>query len=280
VKGFAVFVVAGLLGTLVLRTNYFACRIPDFPWIVHGFVPKSSLLLPMFAGLFGISGLLLSLGSKEVHDLPGGCSGCPRHRPSMRELATSIIGGAAVGWMPGLTSGSAVTLLSPTMKETRRVNDMDASVKFIWLYSAVSASAAVFAVGALFGIMRARSGAMDAVSFFMDSGNEPVTWSDNILPILAILLSMLVAALTSYEVLDWFGSRVSGARKLLCSKELAIVSLVFVCTLSVALTGVRGSILLVAATSLGLLPPLIGARRLLLMGSLLVPIILTLFSAL
>lgn len=280
VKGSAVFIVAGLLGTLVLKTSYFACSISDFPWIVHGFVPRSSLLLPMFAGLFGISGLLLSLGSKAVSDIPGGCSGRSRHRPGIRELATSLLGGAVVGWMPGLTSGSAVTLCSPTMRETSGMNDIDASIRFIWLYSAISASGAVFAVGALFGIMRARSGAMDAVSFFMDNGDEPVPWSDNFLPISAILLSMLVAALASYEILDWFGSGSSRARKLLCSKELAIASLVFVCSLSIALTGIRGSVLLMAATSLGLLPPLVGTRRILLMGSLLVPIILSLLSAL
>ncbi len=272
VKGFAVFVVAGLLGTMVLETSYFACKIPDFPWIVHGFVPRSSLLLPMFAGLFGISGLLLSLGSKAVSDIPGECSGCPRHKPRIREIATSLLGGAIVGWMPGLTSGSAVTLCSPTMREASGMNDIDASIRFIWLYSAISASGAVFAVGALFGIMRARSGSMDAVSFFMDNGGESVPWSNNLLPISVILLSMLVAALVSYEILDWSGSGFSRARKLLCSKELAIASLVFVCSLSIALTGMRGLILLVAATSLGLLPPLIGVRRILLMGSLLVPI--------
>jgi len=280
VRGFAVFIVAGLLGTMVLKTNYFACKIPDFPWIVHSFVPRSSLLLPMFAGLFGISGLLLSLGSKAVSDIPGECSGRSHHRPRVRELATSLLGGVVVGWMPGMTSGSAVTLCSPAMRETGRVNDMEASIRFIWLYSAISASGAVFAVGALFGIMRARSGAMDAVSFFMDIGGEPVPWSDSLLPISAILLSMLVAALASYEILDWFGSRFSRVRNLLCSRGLAIASLVFVCSLSIALTGIRGSILLMAATSLGLLPPLIGTRRILLMGSLLVPIILMLLSAL
>jgi putative membrane protein len=280
VKGLAVFLVAGLLGTLVLKTSYFACKTIDLPWIAHSFVPRSSLLLPMFAGLFGISGLLLSLGSKAVSDMSGECSDFSHHKPRARELATSLLGGALVGWMPGLTSGSAVTLLSPTMSEVSGKNDVDASVRFIWLYSAISASGAIFAVGALFGIMRARSGSMDAVSFFMENGDQPLPWSDNLLPILAILLSMLVAALASYELLNNFGSRFSRARKLLCSKSLAIVSLIFVCALSIALTGIRGSILLAAATSLGLLPPLIGTRRILLMGSLLVPIILTLLSAL
>jgi putative membrane protein len=280
VKGSAVFVVAGLLGTVVLKTSYFACKVPDFPWVVHGFVPRSSLLLPLFAGLFGISGLLLSLGSKAVTDICGELSGRSCHRPRLRDIATSLLGGAVVGWMPGLTSGSAVTLFSPAMRETKGMNDIDASIKFIWLYSAISSSGAVFAVGALFGIMRARSGSMDAISFFMDNGDELGPWSDNILQISAILLSMAVAALASYEFIVWSGSRFSGMRRFLCSKGLAIASLVFVCSLTIALTGIRGSILLMAATLLGLIPPLIGVRRILLMGSLLVPIIMTLLPSL
>jgi putative membrane protein len=47
---------------------------------------------------------------------------------------------------------------------------------------------------------------------------------------------------------------------------------VFVVSLSIGLTGTRGAMLLVACTALGLLPPLLGVRRIQLMGCLLVPV--------
>jgi len=54
-----------------------------------------------------------------------------------------------------------------------------------------------------------------------------------------------------------------------------VVSVSFVVALVLLLTGVRGGLILVACSSLGLLPPLLGLRRINLMGCLLVPIALT-----
>jgi TctA family transporter len=47
---------------------------------------------------------------------------------------------------------------------------------------------------------------------------------------------------------------------------------VFVVVLSVWLTGIRGALVMATCASLGLMPPLIGVRRIQLMGCLLVPV--------
>jgi len=273
-KAVAVFLAAGVLGTIVLRTDYYACPLPDLPWMPGGYVLKSSLLLPMFAGLFGVSGLLLSLGSRSVADAKS-TGIIPHHSPGLRDLVTSLFGGFIVGWMPGMTSGSAVTLCSPGTKEACGGGDISSSVRFIWLYSAISSSGAIFAVGALFTILRARSGSMDAVQFFLGGGNISKGYSSNVLPMVSIVLSMLIASLISHSVLRWLCPRLARLRAVLCSRALALGSLAFVCALSLALTGTRGAILMVTATTLGLIPPLAGIRRIQLMGCLLVPIAIT-----
>ena len=273
-KAISVFLTAGVLGTIVLRTDYYACALPDFPWMPGGYVLKSSLLLPMFAGLFGVSGLMLSLGSSPVTDVKS-TGIVTHHSPSPRDFVTTLLGGFVVGWMPGMTSGSAVTLCSPFAKEVGGGGDISSSIRFIWLYSAISSSGAVFAVGALFTILRARSGSMDAVLFFLGSENISKGFSSNVLPMMSIVLSMLVASLLSNSILRWLSSRLARLRAVLCSKALALGSLVFVCALSLALTGTRGAILMVTATTLGLIPPLAGIRRIQLMGCLLVPIAIT-----
>jgi len=56
--------------------------------------------------------------------------------------------------------------------------------------------------------------------------------------------------------------------------------LVFVISLSFALTGVRGILVMSAAVCLGLHPPLVGVRRIQLMGCLLVPITIGFFTRL
>jgi TctA family transporter len=91
----------------------------------------------------------------------------------------------------------------------------------------------------------------------------------------SIILSMLVASLISHLVLRWLCPRLARLRAVLCSKALALSSLAFVCALSLALTGTRGAILMITATTLGLIPPLAGIRRIQLMGCLLVPIAIT-----
>ena len=136
----------------------------------------------------------------------------------------------------------------------------------------------VFAVGALFTIMHARSGSMDAIESFIGSRSVAEGWFLNLLTIISIALAMLVAALLSHLLLRRINERLSRLRSLLCSRELAIASLAFVSGLSLVLTGVRGALLMVTAAVLGIIPPLCGIRRIQLMGCLLVPISITLLE--
>ncbi len=272
-KALCVFLCSGILGTAVLRTDFYACSVLDFPWMPGGFVPKSSLLLPMFAGLFGVSGLLLSMGSRRVVDAESN-GVLVHHSPRRRDVLVAILGGMIVGWMPGITSGSAAALCSPRTREYG-VESVHGAVRFIWLYSAITASGTIFAVGALFTILRARSGSMDAVQTFLGPQILAGSVYSSLPQLASILLSMLIASIAAYSVLRWLSSSLSRFRDLLCSRNLAIASLIFVCSLSLFLTGTRGSLLLVTATMLGLMPPLIGVRRIQLMGCLLVPIVIT-----
>lgn len=273
VRAFAVFMAAGALGYVVFDTGFYGCGVPDLPWIEDSFVPRSSLLLPMFAGLFGIPGLLLSLGSRTVSDISdvGHHSG----RWRRRDILLSVVGGTIVGWLPGMTSGSAATLCAPGVREQQSRDDIAGSLRFIRIYASITSCGAVMSVGALFVIMRARSGSMDTISFFLNErfGAPLVTMMDLFG---AALLAMLLAAISSRWLLGKFGGPLGRARRFLCSRELALGSLVFVVGLSLALTGVRGAMLMASAVSLGLVAPLAGVRRIQLMGSLLVPIALTL----
>jgi putative membrane protein len=271
-RGLLVFSGSGVLGFVVLATNFYSCPLPDLPWMPHGFAPRESLLLPMFAGLFGVPSLILSLGSVKVSDLQVS-PGCVHiHRPRAKDLVLTLLGGTVVGWIPGMTSGSAATLCMPAMRETAHHDDIPSSLRFIWLYSSISGSGAVFAVGALFTIMRARSGTMDAVEMFLGSGLTNSMWPTNILLMLCLVMAMMVSAMVSLTLLKLLDSKLQGVRNTMGSEGVAIAALVFIASLSLLLTGARGVIVLTTSVVLGLLPPLIGVRRIQLMGCLLVPI--------
>lgn len=274
-KVLAVFAAAGVLGLVVLDTNYFACAIPGCQ---GPFVPRSSLLLPLFAGLFGLPTLMLSVGGAGARD-PRLSFACKVRGSNRRKGAVlSLLGGVLVGWIPGLTSGSSATICSSVMRgQAEEARDVEGSTRFIWLYSAISTAGAVLSVGALFTILRSRSGIMDAVSRFLSP--EPVGGSvSDLLAPSAVLLSMVLSALLSYAVMTRMRERLRSIGRVLCSRFLSIGSILFICSLVAALTGVRGMLLLATACSLGVLPPMVGVRRIHLMGCLMVPISLMFIS--
>lgn len=277
----AFFLLSGLIGLIVLDTNYFAAAIPDLPWMPDGFVSRSSLLLPMFAGLFGVPTVLLSLDSGQVAG-DGGRAVTDRETDvsvsaGPRDLAFSSIGGLLVGWIPGMTSGSSATVCSSGMKEvSSEGGSHEDAARFIWLYSVISSCGAVLSVGALFTIARARSGIMQAVDFFFGGSIERISGVHSLEPLLALLLAMALSAVVSYYAMFALSGRVlERLRHVLCSRAAAFASLTFVVLLVLLLTGTRGGLILVASASLGLLPPSLGLRRINLMGCLLLPISIT-----
>jgi len=271
-KATALFAAAGLLGQTVLSSSYSSSHLPDVPWLQDGLLSPSSLLLPLFAGLFGVPSLLLSLGSRRAFDIKGELVPLLIPKTRARDVVLTLLGGIMVGWMPGMTSGSSVSVCSPNVRESSSDEGIANPVRFIWLYSSISASGAVFALGALFVIMRARSGSMDAVTAFLGSADIGSQWLSNVGMIASLLLSMLIAGVLSRIAVDGLMPHLSRLGGVLCSKQLALISLAFVCCLSVAITGTRGALVMFAASMLGMLPPMVGIRRIQLMGCLLVPI--------
>ena len=275
-----VFTWSGALGTIVLDTEYFASSVPDLPWIEESYVSVSSLLLPLFAGLFGIPTLLLSMGPESasemlIHPGAGECRVVAELR--RRDVFMSVLGGTLVGWIPGMTSGSSATLCAAAMKHTSPESGSTGdAARFIWLYSAISSCGAVLSVGALFMISRARSGIMQAASLFLGGDGVPATDLGALAPMGAMLLAISLSALVSHVAIRSMSEGVlDGLQRVLCSRGAALASMAFVTSLVLALTGVRGGLLLASASTLGLLPPLCGVRRINLMGCLLVPICAT-----
>ena len=117
---------------------------------------------------------------------------------------------------------------------------------------------------------------MQAVVHFMEEDIMLASDRGTIYPACAILLSMLASAAISHiAIRSISGAPLDRLQKTLCSRGTAIASLVFVISLVLVLTGLRGGLVLLAAVTLGLLPPLCGSRRINLMGCLLLPICMT-----
>jgi len=242
--GAAVGVVAsGALGLLTLDSD------------PAGLVDAGGMLAPLFAGLFGAPVLVEALGGGGVPEQDDATVALSRVAVGGLSLLGTV-SGALVGFVPGVSSGVAGTgaLLAVPYRYGAR--------GFVVTTSGVNTANTIFALFALRALGSPRTGVLVAA----EAAGVPMA-----LPLL--LVSVAFAAAVGFVLVVVLGDhylRVVGrvdytvlSVGVLCL--LAGVSFVFAGILGVAVYGVAGLV--------GLVPQRFGARRVNLMGVLLVPLI-------
>ncbi len=275
-----VFLLSGLLGLALLSTpgmasrNIFLLRIPSVD-------PSTILLFPLFTGLFGLSTLLMSMMDAPV--IPEQRVDNVRVKLNLRQQAKSILSGCAASsasWFPGI-SAAISTIISVFLHKGSDEGDFEnpegdiETQGFLVSVSAVNTSVALFNLMALFVILRSRSGAMKAVEGVLAAdltqweplGNVPLALS-------ALLLSALIASLVSIFLALFFGKLFARHCSKLNYTRLVKSVIIFLLVMIVLFSGVLGLAILAVSTCIGMIPPLIGVKRVHLMGCLIVPVIL------
>lgn len=219
-------------------------------------------LLPLFAGLFGVAGLIASLAST---------TGRPEQAlPSVAGRLHGRLGRAAVRGVLAATCTVAIPGLTPGVGATLAYGrDRDDPRPAIAALCATSAAHQLLAVGLLFVTQSARTGLAAGVAGALNtpqwtSGRPPTAMLD-------LLLAALVAAVAAW----WLAGRLDGpVRRLLAllpHRAPEWAALVFVVALTAALTGIPGLLLLAVAATIGLLPIAVGTRRVQLVACVAIP---------
>jgi len=238
----AVFLLAGTLGIVVFRLNL------------------SNPLLPMLSGLFGVSGLLLSLQS--VGEIPkqdfkgsvdiGGWN-------MTRALSGAVIAGSITGLFPGLGAAHAAVI---AMQFVGRIG----SHAFLVLIGGISTVNFIFSLATFYAIEKARNGSIIAVQGLLGTISSIELW-------LLVFVALFAGGVASFIALfcarkmSWIVERVS--YRLLCFSVLLLVTvLVYV------FSGWIGLLVLLISTFVGMIPQLLNINRSHLMGCLLLPVIL------
>jgi len=267
---FGVFLVSGVLGYVVLFTPLFAINWYPFPSIVTDI--SSVGLFPLFTGLFGLSTLLLSLSRN---------TGIPEQDVEIDEgdiykgrvtcAFKGTIAGCFAGWFPGISNATA-TVIARMLDDPEKKGASEK--EFIVAVSAVNTSCCFFTLLALFVLLRARSGVMNAI--MTELGETLTTWDGVLnvpLEMTILLLSGVLAASAGFYLTRklgrGFAKRCSNLnyRRLVFSVAGLLVGMIFF------LSGLLGLVIALIATSLGLVPPLVGVKRVHLMGCLILPLI-------
>jgi putative membrane protein len=244
----ALFCVSGILGIFALRYAFLS-------W--HTLAGSSSILMPLLTGLFGISVLLTaSQGTMPEQHFRGIRM---EDRTIMRYSAVGTFAGVAVGWLPGLSTASANSVLASLIgyEKDRRT--------YILATSAANTSNAFIGLAALFALSRMRNGVMVALS------ELPLpTMSE--LTIIGVLAACAAYGITI--MLSRSASRFNGIDGRILNRAV----IVFIIVLCILLTGPFGVIILILATALGLVPHLVNIPRVFCMGAIIAPVILYSFG--
>lgn len=222
---------------------------------LHGPLTTPNVLLPVFAGLFGVPILLAARhgGGPPPQD-------DARIDAAPRRLGVSagvgVLAGGVVSYVAGISTGvAAVGALSA-------LPDMDDRA-YVATTSAVNTATALFALFALAATGDAHTGVLVAMT---DAG-VPID-----LPVL--LTACVLAAATAIPLLLALGDRALTAAARVDHRTLLATALTAIIALTAALCGPAGLLVLAAATLVGLLPQRLGARRIHLMSVLLIPLAL------
>ncbi len=236
----------------------------------------SPVLFPALTGLFGISTLLDSLRNdptipiQEIKDVKLDKNS---RKQSIISATTGSLGGMLVSIIPGITSATGTVLAMNARGKTGDENTSDSNKKqTIVTLSAVNTACAFFVVMVLFVILRPRSGAVVAVA-------ELITiqeWNRLLMPynLSFLLIAVLLAGTLSYFLTLKFGKIFAKHFSKLPYKKMVKLTISFIAIMVFLFTGLFGLLILIVATTIGLLPITWGIRRSHCMGVLLLPIII------
>jgi putative membrane protein len=244
----ALFCGSGILGIFSLRYAFLS-------W--HTLAGSSAILMPLLTGLFGISVLLTaSQGTMPEQHFQGIRM---EDRTIMKYSLVGTFAGVAVGWLPGLSTASANSVLASLIGYERNRRT------YILATSAANTSNAFIGLAALFALSRMRNGVMVAIS------ELPLpTMSE--LTIIGVLAACAAYGIT--VVLSRSASRLNGIDGRLLNHAV----IVFIVILCIILTGPFGVVILILATALGLVPHLVNIPRVFCMGAIIMPVILYSFG--
>ncbi len=253
-----IFALSGIFGWILLEDGVFNAA----PMPIEA-MRESAPLFAGLTGMFGIAGLLQSLGVAGLE--PGDERKSPEQRNMFKSSFIGTAAGALVGWFPGVTSASATILASDI---SRRTDGED----FIVSMSAVNTSNSVFVILALFVIGKARSGAIGVVK----SLTHPAIWSSTSSPpslMFLLLFSAVISGALAYPLTKIFGYFFLSRMEKADYSRLSAYILLFVLVLVLVLAGPLGLFVASIAAMMGLIPPLTGVSRVHLMGFLILPTI-------
>jgi putative membrane protein len=236
-----VFILSGALGLFTLNTE------------------MKEPLLPLFSGLFGIPSLLVNFNSKKTTQK---ITEPTLDKHSFKTIISSIVFGSAFSFLPSLGPAQAATVQSQFSKNKSKRD-------YLILIGCLNTVNIIVSLLTLLEINKARNGAIAIMKTIETidpfKTKELLFWSLVICfpcTILCLLFSRLFIII----------------RNKINLKTLSIITILFITGISIYFSGFKGTLILLASTTIGYIPYKFGIAKTTLMGSLMIPTMYFYFS--
>ncbi len=246
-KSLLIFILSGILGTITLNLHM---------------INSNYTLFPLFAGLFGISNILMSLENKSK--IPKQNTKIKiKAKGTLKSSFAGFIGGLIAGILPGLGSSQSAMLV-------QHIGKIKGAKNFIIAVGTIGTIDIILSFIAIYLIGNARSG----VAIAVDSIIGNLTKDTLSIFIGVAFLSAGLSAILTLKI----GKIATTIIEKIDYKILGTSIIILLILMTVLFTNITGLILLVTSTTLGIYAQTIGARRSMLMGCLIVPTIMFFFG--
>lgn len=240
-KAFVIFSLAGILGLITLNLNL------------------EQPLFPLLSGLFGTSGLILSLQQKTA--LPKQIISNPEFRLSSsgKYLTSAISASGLTGLLPGLGAAQAAIIGSSLFKKIKQSD-------YIFLTGAINTIVMIIGLIALIILDKTRNGAVVVIKKLVPT----------ITPGYFIILvsTSLIAGGLSCFIAKFIASKSANLLGKVNYQKVCFSIIIFIIILAFFFSGWLGLLILTVSTAVGILPSILGVQKNNLMGCLLLPVIL------
>jgi len=218
-------------------------------------------LMPVFSGFFGMSSLIMGLaGGKEVPKQDFDDLFLISKKNIIITTLKGTFSGILVSTVPGIGASQA-TILSNIFS---RGDGENGTRQFILSCCSINTSNALFAIIVLYLFQKPRNGALICVQEIMGD----IRKEELLLFVMVVVTSSFLAFLLLRVIAKIVLKNMGNIRyDILCISGIVILTL-----LVYSLGGPLGILLCIISTSMGLMPPLLGVNRSVLMAFLLLPI--------
>lgn len=217
-------------------------------------------LLPMLSGLFGVSVLLLSLTQKVALPIQRTTEMVKvKAKNIWKALGSGVFSGSLVSIFPGLGPAQAAVLGSQI------VGKIDVFAYLI-LVGGINTVSMIMSLVTLFTIEKARNGSIAVVQQLLQSINLDVL-------VLFLAVSLIAGGIATFLTL-YVSKMFSSVMNRLNYSLLSVSIIAFIAVMVLYFSGFVGFLILIVATSIGLIPNIVEVSRSNSMACLLIPIIL------